>query len=91
MRYCWLCGRNGSEDPLDKHHIFGGANKAKSEQYGLLVDLCHTRCHIFGPNAAHRNKETRQALREYGQRKAMEENDWSTEDFIREFGRNYIP
>ena len=24
------------------------------------------------------------------QRKAMEENEWTTEDFIREFGKNYI-
>ena len=20
---CWLCGRNGADDPLDVHHIFG--------------------------------------------------------------------
>ena len=25
---CWLCGRNGADDPLDVHHIFGGANRA---------------------------------------------------------------
>lgn len=90
MRYCWLCGRNGSEDPLDKHHIFGGPNKEKSEKYGLLVDLCHRRCHIFGPDAAHRSKETRQMLREYGQRKAMEEFGLTTEDFIRIFRRSYL-
>lgn len=29
-------------------------------------------------------------LHEYGQRKAMEENGWTVDDFIREFGRNYI-
>lgn len=90
MRKCWLCGKNGSRDPLDRHHIFGGPNRKKSEKYGLVVDLCHFECHIFGPNAAHNNAETMQKLREYGQRKAMEENNWTTADFIREFDRNYL-
>lgn len=87
---CWLCGRNGSSDPLDRHHIFGAANRKKSEKYGLVVYLCHNDCHIFGAEAAHQNADTAQRLREYGQRKAMEEQGWTKEDFIREFGRNYI-
>lgn len=90
LRKCWRCGRTGYPEPLDHHHIFGGPNRKKSEKYGLVVDLCHSSCHIFGPMAAHNNAETMQALREYGQRKAMEENGWTTEDFIREFGRNYL-
>lgn len=87
---CWLCGRNGCRDPLDKHHIFGGALRKKSEKYGLVVYLCHSECHLDGKRAAHRNPETMQALREYGQKKAMEENGWSVEDFRMEFGRNYL-
>ena len=43
-RECFLCGRNGADDPLDKHHIFGGAYRKKSERYGLTVYLCHDRC-----------------------------------------------
>ena len=89
-RRCWICGRNGADDPLDRHHIFGGAYRRKSERYGLVVDLCHSRCHIFGPEAAHKSRETMQALREYGQRLAMEQQGWTTEEFIREFGRNYL-
>lgn len=48
---CFLCGRDGTEDPLDFHHIFGGnaADRKKCERYGLKVRLCHGRCHIFGP------------------------------------------
>lgn len=89
-RTCWLCGRNGCTDPLDKHHIFGGAFRQKSERYGLTVYLCHCRCHETGTEAAHRNTETMQALHAYGQRKAMEEQGWEVPDFICEFGRNYI-
>ena len=87
---CWLCGRNGLQDPLDHHHIFGGAYRDKSEKYGLVVLLCHNSCHIFGEYAVHRNKETRDFLRRWGQRKAMEENNWTTADFVREFGKNYL-
>ena len=89
-RYCWLCGKNGSQDPLDRHHLFGGAYRDKSEKYGLVIDLCHNSCHIFGPKAVHRNHETMMLLRAQGQLKAMEEQQWTVEDFIREFGRNYL-
>ena len=90
MKHCWLCGCNGYSDPLDKHHIFGGSNRKKSDRLGLTVYLCHNRCHIFGKEAVHQNKDTMLKLHQYGQRKAMEENEWTTEDFIREFGKNYI-
>lgn len=88
-RKCWLCGANGA-DPLDRHHIFQGKNRQISEKYGLVVYLCHADCHIFGPNAVHRNLQTRKRLQAWGQKKAMKENGWTTEDFIRIFGRNYI-
>lgn len=90
MNQCWLCGSNGSFDPLDRHHIFGGANRKKSERKGLVVYLCHNRCHIFGRQAAHQNKETMLKLHQYGQQKAMDENGWDVERFIQEFGRNYL-
>lgn len=87
---CWLCGQNGASDPLDRHHIFGGPLRKKSERYGLVVYLCHNRCHIFGPMAVHNNAETMQILHEYGQRKAMHDNGWTVEDFRREFYKNYL-
>lgn len=90
-RTCWLCGRNGNGDPLDKHHIFGGSNRKLSEEYGLWVPLCHRRCHESGREAVHQNMETMQRLHEYGQTLAMEENGWSIDDFRRIFGRNYLP
>lgn len=88
--YCWLCGRNGSGDPLDTHHIFGGANRSKSDRYGLTVKLCHSRCHIFGKYAVHHNADTMRELHEYGQRLAMARYGWSVDDFRKEFGKNYL-
>lgn len=90
-RTCFLCGRNGSADPLDKHHIFGGSNRRLSEKLGLWVPLCHHRCHDGGPQSVHRNAETAQRLHEYGQRKAMREMGWTAEEFRLNFGKNYLP
>lgn len=90
MNTCFLCGASGRYDHLDKHHIFGGAYRKKSEKYGLTVWLCHDSCHIFGRYSAHANRETMLKLKRYGQRKAMEENAWTVDDFIREFGKNYL-
>lgn len=83
---CLLCGRYGF---IERHHLFGGANRKKSTKYGLIVDLCHD-CHNEPPNGAHHNKGTMQYLHEYGQKKAMQENGWTVQDFIHEFGRNYL-
>ena len=91
MNRCWLCGkRQFGFNRLERHHIFGGANRSKSEKYGLIVYLCGDTCHRNGPNAAHQNKDTMQRLHEYGQRKAMKENGWTVEDFRSVFWKSYI-
>ena len=91
MKTCFLCGRNGSLDRLEKHHIFGGrAYRSKSERYGLYVWLCGDRCHRLGEKAAHNCRETDLTLKRWGQRKAMKEQGWDIPRFIREFGKNYL-
>lgn len=90
MNECFLCGKNGWSDKLDRHHIFNKHNRNKSEKYGLVVYLCHNECHIFGKNAVHNNRDVDLKLKQYGQQKAMEEQGWSKEDFIKIFGKNYI-
>lgn len=89
-RRCFLCGRNGASDPLDLHHIFGGPYRKKSDRYGLTVYLCHNACHIFGPNAVHNNRAQDLRLKQIGQKAWMEQNGKTTEEFIKEFGRNYV-
>lgn len=86
MKECFLCKKYS---PTERHHIFGAALRKKSERYGLVVDLCHS-CHNEPPRGAHHNRSTMEYLKRYGQRKAMEENGWTTEDFIREFGKSYL-
>lgn len=90
MNECFLCGKNGWSDKLDRHHIFNKHNRNKSEKYGLVVYLCHNECHIFGKNAVHNNRDVDLKLKQYGQQKAMEEQGWTKEDFIKVFGKNYL-
>lgn len=80
---CYLCGR----PPRQEHHVFGGANRRKSEKNGLKVKLC-LECHIYGPEAVHTNQETMRRLRQEGQR-AFERTHTRAE-FISEFGKNYL-
>jgi hypothetical protein len=90
MRKCFLCGKNGANDRLECHHIFGSAYRNKSEKYGLVVDLCGDSCHRNGKKSAHKNEETALFLHQYGQKKVMQEQGWTKEKFIQEFGKNYL-
>ena len=85
-RECFLCG---GREMIERHHIFGGANRKKADKLGLVVDLCHY-CHNEPPYGVHHNKGAMLRLKQYGQKKAMLDQGWSKEDFIREFGKNYL-
>lgn len=83
---CFLCG---TYTDTERHHIFGGAVRKKSEKYKLTVQLC-PRCHRDPREGVHNNAQKMQELHEYGQKKIMEEKNWTTEDFIEEFYKNYL-
>ena len=87
---CFLCHRNGTADRLDRHHLFGGSRRKLSEKYGLVVWLCHERCHIYGNYSAHQNAKVAEYLHKYGQRKAMQEQGWTVDEFREIFGANYL-
>ena len=90
MRECFLCGRNGNGDPLERHHIFGGANRKLSEKYGLVVWLCGSRCHREGRYSAHQNGLVADYLHRMGQMQAMKEQGWTKDEFREIFGKNYL-
>ena len=86
MNRCHICGR---WTHTERHHIFGGANRRRSERDGLVVNLC-VLCHREGKNAVHRSAETMQMLHEYGQRLWMERTGGSVEEFRGAYGKNYL-
>lgn len=83
---CFLCGGYGA---TEWHHIFGGANRKKSEHYGLKVRLHHD-CHNEPPEGVHFNKDKMQYLHEEGQKAAIKKYGWSIDEFRRIFGKNYL-
>lgn len=83
---CFICH---TQNWLEYHHVYGAAFRKKSDKLGLVVRLCHW-CHNEYPHGVHHNREIRRNLQAYAQRKAMKEFNWSIEDFIKEFGRNYL-
>ena len=88
---CYLCIRMHGDyrfhRTLEEHHIFGGANRTLSEEYGLKVKLCQNH-HQYGKEAVHRNAEVAQYLHEEGQ-KAFEMH-YPEKDFRKIFGKNYL-
>ena len=85
---CFLCKR--ATGKLDRHELMGGvANRQKSKAYGLWVSLCHYPCHE-GPTGPHMNAKTALYLHQVGQKAAMEAYGWTTEGFIKQFGKNYL-
>ena len=88
--HCFLCGANSNLEPLDMHHIFNKSYKKKSEAYGLVVYLHHSKCHIFGKDSVHQNVCVNVALQAHAQQKAMEYYGWTKEEFMQRFDKNYL-
>ena len=88
--HCFICGMNRNLEPLDEHHVFGAANKKKSEKYGLKIYIHHNKCHIFGENSVHKNAKVDRAVKKIAQKRAMEKYGWTIDEFREIFGKNYI-
>ena len=82
--YCFFCETTRF---LEKHHVFSGPYRKKSEAYGYTVYLCHNH-HNEPPDGVHFHKENRNHLKRICQRHF--EVSHSRQDFIDTFGRNYL-
>lgn len=82
---CYLCGR--CDQKLDRHEPFNGSCRTKSKELGMWVVLCSTRCHH---GDAHKRFQTARQLKQEAQEAAMEEYGWSTKEFVRRFGKNWL-
>lgn len=83
VKECRACYRTGT---LHKHHIFHGtANRKLADREGLWIYLC-PECH----EKIHKNHDMDRWFQQVGQRRWMEKNGKSKEDFMKIFGRNYL-
>lgn len=83
---CYLCKR---WTQTENHHIFGGAYRKKADKDGLTVYLCHW-CHNEPPKGVHFNYDNNIHLKQIGQKAWMDYYGKTIEDFIKEYGRNYL-
>lgn len=80
LEICYLCNKNRKED---LHEVFGGCNRTKSIQWGLVIPICR-KCHSEWDV----NPELRKEIQQEAQ--IIFENTYSHELFMTEFKRNYL-
>lgn len=78
--YCEICHR---WETLERHHVFSGAFRKKSEEYGAVVEICR-KCH---DDLHHRHPANYKWLKRQWRDRLMAENGWTIEEFIEKFGR----
>lgn len=84
------CYITKSTHNLHKHHIFGGtANRKLSEQDGLWLWL-RSDWHNLSDYGVHFNKQLDLKLKKMAQKKWQEYYNKTKEDFIKEYGKNYL-
>lgn len=82
LSHCFVCGR-----PYPQiHHMMNKFDKKKAEKYGLILPLCVN--HHTGAEGVHTKPEKMLACRQMAQRKFEEEH--SREEWLEEFGKNYL-
>lgn len=96
MNRCYVTGITSGI--IERHHAFGGANRTRSTFYGFVIPLTAQ----IHPNGAHRDdkaclkltgktvKEIDLGLKQECQRFYENELGRSREQFIKEFGKNYL-
>lgn len=84
---CYVCG---STQNIHIHEVFfGTANRQLSIKYGLCVCLC-AKHHNMSNEGVHFDKRLDRLLKECAQSRAQKKYGWSTEEFIKIFGKNYL-
>ena len=84
MDVCFFTGNA----PVERHHIFGGAYRTKSETRGFVVPLrpdLHPNGVFAGKDAKAIDTKLKQMAQEY-----YEAHYGTREQFMQEFGRNYL-
>ena len=80
LNICYICNQN---EKRDLNEVFGGSNRRKSMEWGLVIPICGD-CHFEW----HLSKELRQKYQQEAQ--LIFEKQYSHESFMAEFKRNYL-
>jgi hypothetical protein len=80
---------NERQPGLVRHEIFFGPFRQKSIRLGLVAFLT-PEMHNMGNYGVHNFYANDLVLKRAGQRAAMDHYGWDTEEFISEFGKNFL-
>ena len=83
---CIVCGTINN---LHTHEVFFGKNRQKSIKDGCCVYLCG-RHHNLSNEGVHFNKKLDKKLKQLTEKKWLEYYKKDVDDFIKEYGRNYL-
>lgn len=84
MDHCYFTGTA----PVERHHIFGGANRKNSEKYGFIIPLrpdIHPNGVYAGQSAKLIDVKLKTMAQEY-----FEREYGTRDDFRRIFGKSYL-
>ena len=84
MDHCYFTGTA----PVERHHIFGGANRKNSEKYGFVIPLrpdLHPNGVYAGQSAKLIDVKLKTMAQEY-----FEREYGTRDDFRRIFGKSYL-
>ena len=85
-KVCYICGTTFN---LHKHHVFGGANRKRSDREGCWCYLCAPH-HNMSDKGVHFDRKADLKLKRECQTRWMERNGKTIEDFIEAYGKSYI-
>ena len=86
-RCCMSSGKYGRcQGRVERHHIMNGADRKKSDKYGLIAPLCSNH-HRVGREAVHNNARNMNLLK--AKAHIMFREHYPELNWLRIFGRNY--
>lgn len=85
LEHCYVCTQKGLKNisKEDLHEIFGGRNRKRSIEFGLVIPLCR-KCH----NLIENDETLKQKWHKVGQKEFKKY--YKTENFVQIFGKNYL-
>lgn len=84
LEHCYITGST----EIAIHHVFGGANRGRSEKYGFIIPL-RPDYHNMRNYGVHFNRELDLKFKTMAQ-EYYEENYGTRESFIKEFGKSWL-
>lgn len=83
---CYVCGTKSN---IHIHEVYFGKNRQKSIEDGCCVYLCGNH-HNMSNEGVHFNHELDMKLKKIMEKRWIEYNDKTMEEFIKRYGKNYL-